>query len=81
MSKFKTMVLMLCLVLSGAFSYAHSVARKVVADSCVTFRATDYFEITGPFQVESGGELTVIMQECPDEATEVKQANHKNNKP
>ena len=54
---------------------------KVVADSCVTFRATDYFEITGPFQVESGGELTVIMQECPDEATEVKQANHKNNKP
>lgn len=39
---------------------------KVVADSCVTFRATDYFEITGPFQVESGGELTVIMQECPD---------------
>lgn len=24
------------------------------------------FEITGPFQVESGGELTVIMQECPD---------------
>lgn len=60
------MVLMLCLVLSAAFSYAHSVART---------------EITGPFQVESGGELTVIMQECPDEATEVKQANHKNNKP
>ena len=92
MKKVTTMVLMLCLILSGAFSYAHSVARtenkkavgvplEVVADSCVTFRATDYFEITGPFQVENGGELTVIMQECPDEATEVKQANYKNNKP
>lgn len=32
----------------------------------VTFRATDAFEITGPFQVDSGGELTVIIQECPE---------------
>ena len=32
----------------------------------VTFRATDDFEITGPFQVNSGGELTVIIQECPE---------------
>ena len=32
----------------------------------VTFRATDSFEITGPFQVDSGGEMTVIMQSCPD---------------
>lgn len=33
----------------------------------VTFRATDSFEITGPFQVDAGGEMTVIMQTCPDE--------------
>lgn len=32
----------------------------------VTFRATDSFDITGPFQVNSGGEMTVIMQSCPD---------------
>ena len=32
----------------------------------VTFRATDAFEITGPFQVNSGGGMTVIMQTCPD---------------
>ena len=31
-----------------------------------TFRATDSFEITGPFQVDSGGEMTVIMQSCPE---------------
>ena len=32
----------------------------------VTFRATDSFEVTGPFQVNSGGEFTVIMQQCPE---------------
>ena len=32
----------------------------------VTFRATDSFQITGPFQVDSGGEMTVIMQSCPE---------------
>jgi beta-glucanase (GH16 family) len=32
----------------------------------VTFRATDSFEITGPFQVDSGGKFTVIMQSCPE---------------
>ena len=31
-----------------------------------TFRTTDSFEITGPFQVDSGGEMTVIMQHCPE---------------
>ena len=31
-----------------------------------TFRTTDSFEITGPFQVDSGGEMTVIMQSCPE---------------
>lgn len=38
---------------------------KVVNTDKVTFRATDFFEITGPFQVDSGGEMTVIMQSCP----------------
>ena len=33
----------------------------------VTFRATDSFTITGPFQVDSGGEMTVITQSCPAE--------------
>lgn len=32
----------------------------------VTFRATDSIEITGPFQVDTGGEMTVIMQSCPN---------------
>ena len=31
-----------------------------------TFRATNSFEISGPFQVDSGGEMTVIMQSCPE---------------
>ncbi len=54
-----------------------------VADTCrVTFRATDFFEITGPFQTDLGGELTVIMQECPDTAPETtKQPTYKNNTP
>lgn len=34
----------------------------------VTFRATDSFEINGSFQVDSTGELTVIMQQCPSES-------------
>lgn len=32
----------------------------------VTFRATHSFQITGPFQVDNGGEMTVIMQSCPE---------------
>ena len=58
-------------------SFAYKVLRSIsitstngaveVGDSDkVTFRATDSFEIIGPFQVDSGGELTVIMQECPE---------------
>lgn len=31
----------------------------------VTFRVTDEFEITGPFEVSNGAEFTVIMQDCP----------------
>lgn len=31
----------------------------------ITFRVTDSFEITGPFQVDLGGEFTVIRQDCP----------------
>lgn len=32
----------------------------------VTFRATDFFVITGSFQTDSGSEFTVIMQGCPE---------------
>mgnify|MGYP007101870348 CR=1 FL=1 len=39
---------------------------KVRNTDKVTFRVTDSFEITGPFQVDSGGEMTVIMQQCPE---------------
>lgn len=39
-----------------------------VADTCkVTFRVTDAFQVTGPFQTDVGGELTVIIQDCPNE--------------
>ena len=31
----------------------------------ITFRVSDSFEITGPFEVEDGAEFTVIMQSCP----------------
>ena len=31
----------------------------------VIFRVTDSFEITGEFQVDSGAEFSVIMQNCP----------------
>lgn len=121
MKKVTKMVLMLCLILSGAFCHASSEARtgnvigtdemvidyiKVyqLATDCstdetitcqndldsfdfklkksvaitasngpitvdntdkVTFRVTDSFEITGPFQVDLGGEFTVIRQDCP----------------
>lgn len=32
----------------------------------ITFRVADSFEITGPFQVNSGCEFTVIRQDCPE---------------
>jgi beta-glucanase (GH16 family) len=44
-----------------------SKAGKPVVESGdkVTFRVTDSFEITGPFEVKDGAEFTVIMQSCP----------------
>ena len=38
----------------------------IEANDKVSFRATNCFEITGPFEVQQGGEFTVIMQACPD---------------
>ena len=38
----------------------------VGATDKITFRATDFFEITGPFEVQQGGEFTVIRQDCPE---------------
>ena len=39
---------------------------EVGAINKMTFRVTDSFEITGPFQVNTGAEFTVIRQDCPD---------------
>ena len=39
---------------------------KVRSTDKLTFRATNSFEITGPFQTDMGGELSIIVQECPD---------------
>ena len=39
---------------------------KVRDTDHITFRVTDFFQDTGPFQVEYGGEFTVIVQECPN---------------
>ena len=39
---------------------------KLNSNDKVTFRATNSFQITGPFQTDMGSELTVIMQECPE---------------
>jgi len=41
-------------------------AVEVDSTDKMTFRTTDSFEITGPFQVNSGGEMTVIIQQCPE---------------
>lgn len=40
---------------------------KIRSTDKVTFRATNSFEITGPFHTENGCEFTVIMQSCPDD--------------
>lgn len=118
------MVLMLCLVLSGAFCFAHNEEGKlgkgdeITIDSIrvyqlktdcdtdetiasqsdldnfdyavknsisitstinepvvsntdkVTFRVADTFEITGPFEVQQGGEFAVIQQDCPNDNNE-----------
>ena len=39
---------------------------SVGSSNKVTFRTSGFFEVTGPFQVDGGGELTVIMQQCPE---------------
>ncbi len=45
-----------------------SIVGQPIIDSGdkVTFRVADAFEITGPFEVNSGAEFTVIMQDCPN---------------
>ena len=50
-----------------SYNITSSLGNVKVYDTCnMTFRATDYFEITGPFQTDLGGQMAVIMQECPD---------------
>lgn len=48
-------------------SITSTIEQPVVsAGNKVTFRVTDEFEITGPFEVNSGAEFTVILQACPN---------------
>lgn len=37
---------------------------QIGANSNAVFRCADSFEISGPFSVDAGGELTVIIQDC-----------------
>ena len=54
--------------LKKTISITSSVEEPIISSSDkVTFRVTDSFEILGPFQVQQGGELTVIRQDCPNE--------------
>lgn len=46
---------------------------QVYPNDAVTLRVTDSFSVTGLFQVDSGGELCVITQLCPENAIENKQ--------
>lgn len=39
---------------------------EIGANDKITFRVTDSFEITGPFQVDAGAEFTAIQQSCPE---------------
>lgn len=57
-------------------TFPYSVKKSITIDSedeivvgssdKVTFRATDSFVVSGPFLVNCGGELTVIIQDCPE---------------
>lgn len=40
---------------------------RVYSSDTVAFRVVDTFEVTGPFQVDSGASFTVIRQDCPCE--------------
>ena len=51
-----------------SISVTSTVDEPVVSNTdYVTFRVTDSFEITGDFEVQQGGEFTVIQQDCPTE--------------
>ena len=41
-------------------------AMKKFVYLCGILKATDGFEITGRFEVDTGAEFTVIKQDCPD---------------
>lgn len=50
-----------------SISITSTVEQPIVAvGDKVTFRVTEGFEITGPFEVNSGAEFTVILQACPN---------------
>jgi beta-glucanase (GH16 family) len=48
-------------------SITSTINEPIVSSTAkITFRVADSFEITGPFEVQSGGEFTVILQDCPN---------------
>ena len=50
-----------------SISITSSVEEVNIADSDkITFRVADSFEITGPFQADTGCEFTVLLQRCPE---------------
>ena len=54
MKKMKKLVLMLCLVLSGAWCYANGAA------------GTGNKKGDGPFELDAAAELTLMVHECPN---------------
>lgn len=50
-----------------SISITSSIEEVNIADSDkITFRIADSFEITGPFQADTGCEFTVLLQRCPE---------------
>lgn len=52
----------------NSINISSSVSETIVRNTDkITFRATDSFEITGPFHTENGCEFTVLLQSCCDD--------------
>lgn len=53
--------------LKRSVSITSTINEPVVSSSdTVVFRVTDYFEILGPFQVDSGAQFTMMKNDCPN---------------
>lgn len=55
----------------NSISITSTINEPVVSNTDkVTFRVANTFEITGPFEVQQGGEFAVIQQDCPNDNNE-----------